>query len=54
MNLEKLKLEIRTIIEPVINALGIELDHIELNRMGRKALLRVFIEKENGLANVFS
>ena len=50
MNLEKLKLEIRTIIEPVINALGIELDHIELNRMGRKALLRVFIEKENGVS----
>ena len=50
MNLEKLKLEIRTIIEPVINALGIELDHIKLNRMGRKALLRVFIEKENGVS----
>jgi ribosome maturation factor RimP len=50
MNLDKLKLEIRTIIEPVINALGIELDHIDLNRMGRKALLRVFIEKENGVS----
>ena len=50
MDLEKLKLEIRTIIEPVINALGIELDHIDLNRMGRKALLRVFIEKEDGVS----
>jgi ribosome maturation factor RimP len=50
MNLEKLKVEIRKIIEPVINALGIEIDHIELNRMGRKALLRVFIEKEEGVS----
>lgn len=50
MNLEKLKVEIRTIIEPVINAMGIELDYIELNRMRRKALLRVFIEKEEGIS----
>ncbi len=37
------------IIEPVINALGIELDDIELNKMKGKALLRVFIEKEGGI-----
>ncbi len=37
------------VIEPVINSLGIDLDFIELNQMKGKALLRVFIDKANGI-----
>ena len=49
MNIEDIKNEIRRIIEPVINSLGIELDYIEFGKMRRKGLLRVFIDKENGI-----
>ena len=33
----------------MINTLGIELVDIELNKMRRKALLRVYIDKEDGI-----
>ncbi len=49
MNIEKTENKIREIIEPVINALGVELDDIELKKMRGKALLRVYIEKKDGV-----
>ncbi len=49
MNIEQTENKIREIIEPVINALGVELDDIEFKKMRGKALLRVFIEKEGGV-----
>ena len=49
MGIEELKDKIRAIIEPVINSLGIELDDIEFDRMRSKALMRVFIDKEEGV-----
>ncbi len=50
MELNNIKEKVREIIEPVINALNIELDDIELSKMRGKALLRVFIDKEGGVA----
>ncbi len=44
-----IKEKIRAMIEPLINDLGMELDDLELNRMQGKALLRVYIEKEEGI-----
>ncbi|NOZ69150.1 MAG: ribosome maturation factor RimP [Deferribacteres bacterium] len=49
MNIEQTENKIREIIEPVISALGVELDDIEFKKMRGKALLRVFIEKEGGV-----
>lgn len=49
MATEDIKERVTGIIEPVINSYGIELDHLEFGRMGRKGLLRVFIEKEGGV-----
>ena len=48
-NIEELKDKIKEIIEPVINAVGIELYDIEFNKMRSKGLLRVFIEKQGGV-----
>jgi len=48
-NIDELRDRIKIIIEPVINAEGIELYDIEFNRMRGKGLLRVFIEKEGGV-----
>lgn len=45
----ELKNKVQRLIEPVINALGIELDDLELNKMRGKGLLRVFIDKEEGI-----
>lgn len=47
--MDSIKNKVNKIIEPVINALDIELDDIELSKMRGKALLRVFIEKEGGV-----
>ena len=49
MGLDEIRDKVERIVEPVINALGIELADIELNKMKGKALLRVFIEKEGGI-----
>jgi len=49
MDIEELKNRIKEIIEPVINALGVELEDVELNKMKGKALLRVTIEKSEGV-----
>lgn len=48
-NIDELGEKIKKIIEPVINADGIELYDIEFNRMRGKGFLRVFIEKEGGV-----
>ena len=48
-NIDELRDKIKIIIEPVINAEGMELYDIEFNRMKGKGLLRVFIEKEGGV-----
>jgi ribosome maturation factor RimP len=48
-NIDELRDKIKIIIEPVINAAGMELYDIEFNRMRGKGLLRVFIEKEGGV-----
>ena len=48
-NIDELRDKIKNIIEPVINAEGMELYDIEFNRMRGKGLLRVFIEKEGGV-----
>lgn len=47
--INELQNDIEKVIEPVINALGIELDYIEFSMMKGKALLRVYIDKENGV-----
>lgn len=49
MEFESVKEKVRGIISPVINALDIELDDIELRKMRGKALLRVFIDREGGV-----
>ena len=48
-SINELKNDISKVIEPVISALGIELDDIEFSMMKGKALLRVFIDKESGI-----
>jgi ribosome maturation factor RimP len=49
MELDRIREKVRGIIGPVINALDLELDNIELSKMRGKALLRVFIDKEGGV-----
>jgi len=49
MNTKDLEIKVKKIVEPVINAVGMGLDSIELSRMAKKLLLRVFIEKEGGV-----
>ena len=47
MNKDELREKVQEIIEPVINALGVELDDLEVGKMRGKGLLRVFIDKED-------
>lgn len=49
IDFDSIKEKVTGIIRPVINAIDIELDYIELNQMRGKALLRVFIDKEGGV-----
>ncbi len=49
MSTEEIRIRIREIIEPLINSLGIAVDHVEFSKMGGKGLLRVFIDKEGGV-----
>ncbi|MBI5099646.1 MAG: ribosome maturation factor RimP [Nitrospirae bacterium] len=48
-NIEEIKNKITEIITPVINAIGIELYDVEFSKMKSKGLLRVFIEKQDGV-----
>ena len=41
--------ELREMLAPVVEALGYELWGVELNIHGRHALLRIFIDSENGI-----
>jgi len=49
MEFDSIKEKVRAIISPVISALNIEVDDIELRKMRGKALLRVFIDREGGV-----
>lgn len=49
MKREELKEKITGLIEPVMSSLDVELDNLEINKMGRKMLMRVFIEKKGGV-----
>lgn len=49
MSLDSIRDRVREIIGPVIQVLGMELDDLALSRMKGKALLRVFIDKEEGV-----
>ena len=49
MKIEELKDKVKGIIEPVINSLGVKLYDLELGKMSGKGLLRVFIDKEEGV-----
>lgn len=47
--MEEMKTRVREIIEPVVSHMGVEFVDLELNRMKGKGLLRVFIEKDEGV-----
>ena len=49
MDKNALEMKVAGIIEPVINALGIELFSIELSTERGRLILRVFIDKEGGV-----
>ena len=49
MKKDQLSDKVQGIIEPVINSLGIELADLEVGKMRGKGLLRVFIDKEEGV-----
>ncbi len=49
MKIEELQDKVSEMIEPAINDLGIDLVDIDLKKMGRKGLLRVYIETEAGV-----
>jgi ribosome maturation factor RimP len=49
MKIKELSTKVWNLIEPVVSSLGLELVDIELNEMNRKALLRVFIDREEGV-----
>lgn len=44
-----LEIRVRRLIETIIKDMGIELDNVEVMKMGNKFLLRVFIDKEGGV-----
>ena len=46
MQIEK----INTIVEPAINGMGYELSDIEVKQHGREKLLRLFIDKPDGIS----
>jgi ribosome maturation factor RimP len=50
MKIEELRDIITDLITPVVNAAGVELDAIELLKMKGKILLRVYIDKEDGVS----
>ena len=49
MKIEEIQVTVIETIEPVINDLGIDLVDIDLKKMGKKALLRVYIETKAGV-----
>ncbi len=49
MNKADLEVKVREIVEPVIRSVGVELERLEIKKMARKYLMRVFIDKEGGV-----
>jgi ribosome maturation factor RimP len=49
MNIQELKNKIVEIINPVIENMNVDLEDVELIKMGRKVRLKVFIDKEGGV-----
>ena len=49
MKKDELSDKVLGMIEPVINSLGIEITDLELGKMRGKGILRVFIDKEEGI-----
>lgn len=49
MDKDALEKKVAGIIEPVINALGMELDNLELASSRGRVILRVFIDKDGGV-----
>jgi ribosome maturation factor RimP len=49
MKIEEIQQKVTELIGPVITDMGIDLIDIELKRMGGKALLRVYIDREEGV-----
>ncbi len=49
MNVKEMEESVRGLIGPVIKAIGMDIESIKLAKMGRKYLLRVFIERESGV-----
>ncbi len=49
MNIKDLEREVSGLISPVINAIGVDLESIEITKIRGKFLLKVFIEKEGGV-----
>ncbi len=49
MGTDELAVRVRDIIEPVINSLDIALDRLALGKSNRGYVLRVFIDKEEGV-----
>jgi len=46
---QELENKIKEMAEPIIRDMGLHLDNLELTMMGRKALLRIVIDKEGGV-----
>jgi len=46
---QELESKIKAIAEPIIKDMGLNLDNLELKMMGRKALLRIVIDKDEGV-----
>lgn len=49
MKVKELEERVKGLIWPVIKAVGMDIESIKLAKMGRKYLLRVFIERERGV-----
>ncbi len=49
MKVKELEERVKGLIWPVIKAVGMDIESIKLAKMGRKYLLRVFIERESGV-----
>lgn len=49
MNIKDLGIRVRELISPVMSAMGVSLENVELAKMRGRFLLRVFVEKEGGV-----
>jgi ribosome maturation factor RimP len=49
MDIKGLETRVKELIQPVIHAMGIALDYVEMTKMRGKYLVRIYIEKEGGI-----